>query len=367
MFVAASNALRFAGAYHNIVNMTDFDNAFSDGEITLHQRDVMDYMRHNPAIPFPWFRRESTQAANVNIHRLSAAGSANIDAQNLFTLGIATRPSHKTNSDIIVSVVDPGVGAEVDGKGNQVHDRSILVPHSQPAQGKLPVLIGPNNGSLALYGKYLEKQQIPYTVIPIDIDKVQALEQFRKKAPLAHTFHGRDLFGVIGAYIASGVDPTSFRDDKRPLHSLKSTPFADHITPLNFSQVAAKPQTFYAIFDPTYDGNLKTSLILREGDRAKVKNAQFEITGPNGHKEIVPFKDSFYEVPKGQSLIYLGSTFAPHMNAQKQPDSRFVELAVNFSSPKGFASAARRFGVTPNEAGQFTLRLVKPSPQTTTF
>jgi S-adenosylmethionine hydrolase len=76
-------------------------------------------------------------------------------------------------------VVDPGVGS----------DRDILAIRQGTHR-----FVAPNNGVLTLILKETKVE---------DVIRVQNSEYFIK--PVSHTFHGRDIFAPVGAYLSAGV------------------------------------------------------------------------------------------------------------------------------------------------------------------
>jgi S-adenosylmethionine hydrolase len=364
-YTSPKTAARFGGIhptpFKHIVNMTDFNNPFSDGEIQLHQDDVREYLKEKTPT-FPWLKMLNWKASGLKLSakapavlRLSTAPAGNVHLQSLFILGVGGRHRQARNQDIVVSVVDTGVGQRVNEKGEQTHDRSILVTYDDKGQLSTPLVISPNNQSLGLISKSFTKQNVPHEIFPIDINKVESLESARKGITLANTFHGRDLFGVVAAYIGAGIDPRSFKDNSRAKMFVQTSDFVRHLRGLP-TNVMGQPTPFYAVYDPTFDGNLKTSLVLSNQDRNHYKDWVFEVTGPNGKTLDVPFCQAFSEVGKGKPLMYLGSSYAPYLDAKNSKDAHFVELAINY------ASAAKVWGITPNQAGQMMIRLKsKPS------
>jgi S-adenosyl-L-methionine hydrolase (adenosine-forming) len=84
-------------------------------------------------------------------------------------------------------VVDPGVGSA---------RRPIL------AVSERHCFVAPDNGVLSLM--YAQEQRLSVRQITADHYFLQ---------PLSNTFHGRDIFAPIAAYLAKGVDPAKFGDE----------------------------------------------------------------------------------------------------------------------------------------------------------
>lgn len=85
---------------------------------------------------------------------------------------------------IHVAVIDPGVGSR----------RAALV-----AQTRAGFFIGPDNGVLSIA---LEREP------PIQVRHLRNSKYFRH--PLSATFHGRDIFAPVAAYLAGGASLRSF-------------------------------------------------------------------------------------------------------------------------------------------------------------
>ncbi len=85
---------------------------------------------------------------------------------------------------INLCVVDPGVGGE---------RRPLIV------QTKDYLFVGPDNGLFSFLYKFDEVRK---TIA------VEASWYFRK--PVSRTFHGRDVFAPVAAWLARGIDPSNF-------------------------------------------------------------------------------------------------------------------------------------------------------------
>ncbi|MFM7447588.1 MAG: S-adenosyl-l-methionine hydroxide adenosyltransferase family protein [Leptolyngbyaceae cyanobacterium] len=128
-----------------------------------------------------------------------------IPPQNLmaarFTL-MAAVPYFPPDS-VYVAVVDPGVGTA---------RRAIAVEFGFSQNRPVGFLVGPDNG---LFSGVLS-QYSPLTAVELNNSRY-----WRTLAP-SSTFHGRDIFASVGAYLARGV----------PLHDLGSTIDLDSLTTL---------------------------------------------------------------------------------------------------------------------------------------
>jgi len=104
---------------------------------------------------------------------------------------------------VYLAVVDPGVGTT---------RRAIAVEFGFSADRPVGFLVGPDNG---LFSGVLS-QYSPLTAVELNNSRY-----WRTLAP-SSTFHGRDIFASIGAYLARGV----------PLHDLGSTIDLDSLVTL---------------------------------------------------------------------------------------------------------------------------------------
>ncbi|MDJ0600981.1 MAG: SAM-dependent chlorinase/fluorinase [Crocosphaera sp.] len=106
---------------------------------------------------------------------------------------------------VFLAVVDPGVGS---------HRRSVAIECSQG------YLVGPDNG---LFSGILEQDPAIKAVSLTNTD-------YWRDPDVSFTFHGRDIFAPVAAYLASGV-PLEALGDSIPISSLVNFPLASpHIT-----------------------------------------------------------------------------------------------------------------------------------------
>jgi len=248
---------------------------------------------------------------------------------------------------IVVAVTDPGV----DNKDH--HDRSIMVTQNHG------VVIGPNNGVLSLVGKALAEANDPPKMIPISLAKVTAFEQARRQAAgytnsktyvLPQIFHGRDLFALIAGAISGGIDPETFRDDNRSQVALVPLDFAAEVSPI--PTVFKQLSPMIAFRDHTF-GNVKTNIYLDDQTVQQLiqQQAVFEVRSGD-QRWAFPFKSAFSQVPVGENVAYVGSTYVD-THGQKQRNYRFLELAINL----GDASAL--LAIPPQEAKRFSIERIQ--------
>ena len=110
----------------------------------------------------------------------------NISPQDIWQTNWSIESSYNyfPHGTIHLCVVDPGVGSE---------RKPILV------ETKNYFFIGPDNGILT---SVLEKEEL--------INIIELTEKKYWLADISHTFHGRDIFAPVAAYLAKGTTPKDF-------------------------------------------------------------------------------------------------------------------------------------------------------------
>jgi S-adenosylmethionine hydrolase len=182
---------------------------------------------------------------------------------------------------VFVVVVDPGVGTK--------RDPVVAVTDSGH------YVVAPDNGLLTLVA---DNQ---------GIGEVRRIDESRHRLPGSegsHTFHGRDLFSITGAKLASGA-----------------ITFAD-VGPILGSDIVRMPYQRPEVRDgvvrgmiPILDvnfGNVWTNvdrttfakLGIEKGQRALVRILD---AGTLVYEEHLPYVDTFGDVPEGEPLLYFNS------------------------------------------------------------
>lgn len=263
-------------------------------------------------------------------------GNADFVSLSLLRLG-----GMEKNRKLFIHVVDPGVGVDEDGG----HDRTMMITRDHG------VYIGANNGSLGmLYLRLLNEGDTPKLML-IDMNEVERLERKRLNDPqykIPPTFHGRDVFAVIAGLIASGISPEALaeRDEKGHVKNVKP-----EIRP--FARMMKLPKrgetiTAYALQDNTF-GNLKLNIQLSDLEYSLLRQSgkKFQIRRPGSDEWIsLPLLQRFNEVPKGEFLMYHGSSDGV------LPGTRLLEIAANLDF------AAQRLGIADEEAQPVEIRCV---------
>lgn len=205
---------------------------------------------------------------------------------------------------VFVSVIDPGVGTS----------RGAVVLQTNSGH----FFVGPDNGTFTLVAEEL------------GIREVRAIDETRHRRPgsdASYTFHGRDIFALVGARLAA--EQITF-DDVGPAREPKVVMLAyEHPRRDGTALVGTIP-----ILDFQY-GNVWTNIdarLFRElapkiGDRFKVTITR---AGKNVFAGELPYVRTFGDVAEGAPLLYLNSL----MN---------VSFALNvgdFAKKHGIASGA---------------------------
>lgn len=201
------------------------------------------------------------------------------------SLSLSTTEPYWPAGTVIVSVVDPGVGTERRASVALLNDGTYVVT--------------PDNGTLT----HLKKSVGIAAVREID----ESRNRFRAKEQVS-VFHGRDLFGYCAALLASGK--ISFEEVGREYP-------ADEV--VECPEYALKPEISGNRADTWIMTGLKhfggvqfyltneewRGLGYAEGDLVRVRISK---DGAVRFDRTVPFAASFGFVPKGEPVLYCGSS-----------------------------------------------------------
>jgi len=182
---------------------------------------------------------------------------------------------------VFVSVVDPGVGTA---------RRSVVL---RTRSGHL--FVGPDNGSFTLVAEQL------------GIADVREIEEERLHEPgrkVSATFHGRDVFAVLGARLASGK--TALEQVGPARKSLGV--LLPHVRPERRGDtlvggVPALDFRYGNVWSDVPDSLLQT-LGLKTGDTVTV---EVRHEGKTAWKAKLPFVTTFGDVAEGAPLLYVNS------------------------------------------------------------
>lgn len=186
---------------------------------------------------------------------------------------------------VIVSVVDPGVGTDRRASVALLKDGTYVVT--------------PDNGTLT----HLKNGVGIAAVREIDEER----NRFRPKEEVS-VFHGRDLFGYCAALLASGK--ITFEEVGRayPVSEVVECPEFDLQPEIDGDRVSTWIMTGLKHFGGVQfyiTNEAWKRLGYAEGDRVRIRIAH---EGALLFDRIVPFAKSFGFVPKGEPVLYCGSS-----------------------------------------------------------
>jgi hypothetical protein len=169
---------------------------------------------------------------------------------------------------IHVAVVDPGVGSS---------RRAILV-----VTGRY-YLVGPDNG---VFSDIYAEESISSVIT------IEAEPYFHR--PLSQTFHGRDIFAPVAAWLSKGVAPTSFGPPISDYVKFE-VPHPERISPTHIRGHVVHIDRF---------GNLITNLTAKRLPPEFLAGATLIVN----QREITRFHTHFAEAPPDQPFALFGST-----------------------------------------------------------
>jgi S-adenosyl-L-methionine hydrolase (adenosine-forming) len=202
-------------------------------------------------------------------------------------LAIGSAYKYFPSKTVHLVIVDPGVGTE---------RRPLLV------SGEQQFFVGPDNGVFSLVYEKEER---------ITVRHVTAEHYFLN--PVSKTFHGRDVFAPVAAWLTKVWQTPSFGEE--------ITEYARFSLP---KPKAADGAVKGVILRVDAFGNLMTNLTPADLPEKMLKNGAIKMQV--AHKEIGKMVETFAQGEAGVPVAFLGS-------------SGFIEIAVN----KG--SAAKQLGV----------------------
>ncbi|MBI4456462.1 MAG: SAM-dependent chlorinase/fluorinase [Acidobacteria bacterium] len=185
---------------------------------------------------------------------------------------------------IHVVVVDPGVGSK---------RRAIIVATSNY------YFVGPDNGVFSLI---YEAEAVERVV------SITAEHYFRK--PLSNTFHGRDIFGPVAAWISKGIEIGKFGED-----------ISDYVklTPPKVKKMAEGAVQGMVLHIDKF-GNLITN--IAPCDLAGVKSAvKFAVAG----REVPGLVRNYSEGAPGQPFALVGSAGFYEISALKDSAAKLLQ------------------------------------------
>jgi S-adenosylmethionine hydrolase len=186
-----------------------------------------------------------------------------------------------------VVVVDPGVGGS----------RRPIVVNAGAYQ-----FVAPDNGVLSLVYEREER---------ISVRHITSDHYFHH--PVSNTFHGRDIFAPVAAYLSKGVDAAKFGEE-----------ISDYVRFLGPKPKPAGPNSWKAVVLKTDKfGNLITNITARDIPQLfDGPNAAFRITV--GKADVTRLYNSYSQGPPGELFAIVGSAGYLEISANKGAASRLA-------------------------------------------
>jgi S-adenosyl-L-methionine hydrolase (adenosine-forming) len=205
-------------------------------------------------------------------------------------LAIAQAYSYFPASTVHLVVVDPGVGTA---------RRPIILSTERHH------FVAPDNGVLSLiYGR--EER--------VHVRHVSAQHYFLQ--PISNTFHGRDIFAPVAAYLSKGVDSEKFGDEITDYVKFNA-PKPKPVDQQTLKGVVLKADRF---------GNLITNIAPQDAPMLFGDNpAPFKIV--IGKHEITEIKTSYAEGGPGEVFAILNSMGYLEIAANRAPAAQIVGTA----------------------------------------
>jgi S-adenosyl-L-methionine hydrolase (adenosine-forming) len=216
-------------------------------------------------------------------------------------IAISQAYSYFPKDTVHIVVVDPGVGGP---------RRPIVANIGQY------LFVAPDNGVLSLVFEREERATVRH---------ITAEHYFHQ--PLSNTFHGRDVFAPVAAYLSKGVDASKFGEEITDYVRFVA-PKPKALTPNSWKGVVLKTDKF---------GNLITNIMPRDIPRIFDGPANaFKITV--GKAEVTRLCSSYGEGAQGELFAILGS-------------AGFLEISTNKGAASRLAGADKGSEVAVTIAG----------------
>ena len=202
-------------------------------------------------------------------------------------IAIAQAYSYFPKDTVHIVVVDPGVGGA---------RRPIIANVGQY------LFVAPDNGVLSLVYEREER---------VAVRHITADHYFHQ--PVSNTFHGRDIFAPVAAYLSKGVDAAKFGDE--------ITDFVRFAAPKPKS-VAANQWKGLVLKTDKF-GNLVTNITAKDIPQIfDGPSSAFKITV--GKAEITQLRSSYSEGAQGELFAIVGSAGFLEISANKGAASRLA-------------------------------------------
>jgi S-adenosylmethionine hydrolase len=208
---------------------------------------------------------------------------------------------------VFVTVIDPGVGTQ----------RLAVALKTKAGH----YYIAPNNGLLTLVA---ETEGVE------DFRQIDESVNRRPGSEDSYTFHGRDVFGFVGAKLAAGTITFEQIGPRVPVTALTS---------IAYTRPSVKGRTVRGII-PVLDveyGNVWSNipkpmfdqLGIKIGDKVRVRIYH---GGALVDELTAPYQHTFGEVPEGQPLVYINSlmSVAIALNLGSYAEAHKIESGVDW-------------------------------------
>jgi len=182
---------------------------------------------------------------------------------------------------VFVSIVDPGVGST----------RKSIVLKTKSGH----YFVSPDNGTLTLIAEQLGVQAIR------EIDETK---NRLRGSQASYTFHGRDVYAYTGARLAAGVITFEGVGPELKTSMVKlaivNAAVKDHLITGGIPVLDVQ----YGNVWTNVDASLLNDASIKVGDKVNVKIYKDDQLHFDG---MIPFVNTFADVPEGQPLAYLNS------------------------------------------------------------
>jgi len=201
-------------------------------------------------------------------------------------LAISQAYNYFPKDTVHLVVVDPGVGSS---------RRPIVASIGQY------FFVAPDNGVLSLV---FEKEE------RVTVRHITSEHYFR--TPISNTFHGRDIFAPIAAYLSKGVDSSKFGEE-----------ITDYVRFLAPKPKETAPNTWKGIVLKTDKfGNLITNVTTKDLPQLFTSANGFKIMV--GKAEVTKLRTNYAEGAQGELFAIVGSTGFLEISANKGAASRLA-------------------------------------------
>jgi len=201
-------------------------------------------------------------------------------------IAISQAYSYFPKDTVHVVVVDPGVGGA---------RRPIIANAGQY------LFVAPDNGVLSLVYEREER---------VTVRHITSSHYFHQ--PVSNTFHGRDIFAPVAAYLSKGVDTAKFGDEITDFVRF-AAPRPKAVGPNQWKGLVLKTDKF---------GNLVTNFTAKDVPQIFEGSANAKITV--GKAEVTQLCSSYSQGAQGELFAIVGSSGFLEISANKGAASRLA-------------------------------------------